>query len=730
MSNFFKTLKVEKIKKKHSGIFTLSVILGVIIPLIYFITKFFVDESLEEKLPVNYYFDKLSDLAIPFVSFFFPILILITSSKIAQIDHKNRGWHLMETQPTTKFAIYFSKFTLLLCANLIAIISFLFFTFLFTWLVTLIKELPSHYIIDFQIIDYVRIGMQISIVSLCITALQYVLSVLIKGFIWPILIGFLSMLLPVILMKYKNIMFWYPHNMLSQIGDSPKGSDFGHWFTYTAILSILYTIILLYIGFNWYRFKGVVNAFFKTKINLLKLISIVLIIGVLVGSTIKPRQQKSYHKTIIAGKTETDKDIKKVYVFERFVKDTIAKIDVVGGVFHHEIKGKLRPNYYSIKFEYYNEFSLFFGSKDSLNIHYTSFGKNGKIEVKGTRLVENILKKKRHYYDRVKMYLDKSLKIKDADFFMDIISEEWKKELYRLRSKRSIDNIIVREDFSIRAQKEINLKYITYWNRFKKLRKSLYPNKEYNLTNEIIELEQSISMTDISMLSNEDYFSLVKKELIYSDKRELNEDEKYFEAISKLNNGIFKDKLLFSQLKKNLEETTSINVRDSLMAKYVGSIKKQSYKELLFKKHGTFNKLSKGVSAPNFKAYNKDKKEYQLTDFIGKYVIIDVWASWCGPCIRDSPYFEKKALKYKNDSIVFIAMNVDEKEKKWLFSIEDKGQSVLQLRIKNKKLLVKKYDILSIPRYILIDKEGKLIDVDFERPINKNFDELLNMYMK
>ena len=152
MNNFFKTLKVERIKKQHSGIFTLSIILGVIIPLIYFIAKIFVDESLKERLPVNYYFNKLSELTIPFVSFFFPIAILITSSKIAQIDHKNRGWHLMETQPTTKFAIYFSKFTLLLWANLIAIISFLLSVSFFAWVFTLVKELPSHYIIDFQII--------------------------------------------------------------------------------------------------------------------------------------------------------------------------------------------------------------------------------------------------------------------------------------------------------------------------------------------------------------------------------------------------------------------------------------------------------------------------------------------------------------------------------------------------------------------------------------------------
>ncbi len=732
MKYFFKTLKVEFIKKKKSGIIVLSIIIGAFIPIMYLISRMYMNAEVDKiGIPENLYSKDLSNVLSPFLGFFFPLLIILVASKITQIDHKNKGWNLMETQPTSKKAIYFSKFLLLLISNLIAISTFILLGVLLSAISPYIIDVSPYLVKEFQFGIFLKIGIKIFILSLSISAIQYVISVKIKSFIWPILIGFLMMLLPVLLSKYKAYLFWYPYTMLNQISDYPRGSELGNFFTYTDILSILIAIGLLYIGFNWYRFKTFLTAFVNPKIKLIKLIVVLLITGLLITIVIKPKHQKKHNKTIINGIVETDKNIITISIHEIGTLDTIAKIDVVDGKFHHEIKKKIIPDYYQINFESYQKTAVFFGGKDSLFITYKLFGKKEELKITGNRIAENKKNSLRRFrYDKIDSYLSNNIDIKDANFYMKMIYEKWQIELMKLKSNRTIDNIIPREDFINRENKRINLKYINYWNRYKKIRKSLYPDIKYVVADKIKELNTSLIATDISMLSDNKYFEYTMDELIKKDKRELSKDEKCFDAISNLEKGMFKDRLMFQQLNKSIKEAGNKELRDSLNKRYINSISKKSYRELLLKKHFNINRLSKGMIAPNFIALDKNKKEHQLIDFKGKVVFIDVWATWCAPCLYESPYFEKQALKYKKEEVVFISVSSDKLYNTWLPEVKDKGKSVLHLHLKDARKFASNYDISSIPRFILIDKKGKLIDVNFTRPSNKNFEELFEKYIK
>ncbi len=110
----FKTaLQAEHIKKKGTGFYYNSIVFGLISPLLYFIVSIIQsNENLEPKMPFNHLLNFTNESLIPFANFFFPLMIIIMVSRITQLDHKNGGWQLMETQPVSKFAIYFSKFTI------------------------------------------------------------------------------------------------------------------------------------------------------------------------------------------------------------------------------------------------------------------------------------------------------------------------------------------------------------------------------------------------------------------------------------------------------------------------------------------------------------------------------------------------------------------------------------------------------------------------------------------
>lgn len=737
MKNIFKdirkSIKTELIKKKRSGIFTLSIIFGVIVPLVSLIFQIIAQiKGIRRPLgiPVNFYLEKITINLNPFCGVFLPLLMVYSASKIAQIDHKNKGWHLMETLPTTKFSVYFSKYSILLTSNLIAIVFFLFFTIIFGFVESLIFEIPSDKILSFPFIAFIEIGFRLFLVSLCISAIQYGLSVLISSFIWPIIIGFMTMLIPSLLMEYNIFLNWLPYQFLRQIAVYPTGSDFGYWFTYSELLSVLYTIVALYVGFNWYRFKVFLNAFLTSKKRFFKSIGVVGISVIAIWYTLKPKTSNIHDKTIIQGTISSDKNIHNVYIFDGTVGDTLAKIPVIDQQFKYQFSENIAPDNYTIQFDNYARKLLFFGERDSLNLSFKLFKTKQSLEVKGTRAAENIQKNNYRIYNGLSDYLENNLYIDDADFYMREIYMDWQYHMSKINNIRTVDNIIPKNDYIARRTKLTSLFFLNYWNSFKKKREALYPDKIYVVNNQMKKLEESVSLKDETLLSDPSYLKYILEFTIKEDLREVSQNQKYFSAIEKMESGLFKDRLLFRQLNKSLYESTEVTVRDSLMQQYLTSITKDSYKKLLQKKYKNYNRLSKGVRAPDFIAYDADGKNYTLDSFKGKLVLIDCWASWCGPCKKEDPYFKRKSLVYNNKPIQFISMNSDRKKKDWLVDINGKGKSILQLRPQDLKKFKEAFAVNSIPRFILIDAEGNLLNSKFVRPSSNVFDELLNINFK
>ncbi|RBW60342.1 hypothetical protein DS884_04730 [Tenacibaculum sp. E3R01] len=732
--NIKKAIEVELIKKKRSGIFSLSFIFGMFFPFLLFIVKairFVKNDDYETKIPENFYLDYLQDSLTPFTMFFFPILIVFCASKISQIDHKNKGWSLMETLPTTKFSIYFSKYLLLIFSNLLAIASLLISSLLFGWLLSLFFEIPSDKIVIMPFLDFFEIGIRLFMISLCLSAFHYGVSVLISSFIWPMIIGFIAILVPMILNKYKIFYYWYPYQSLIQISSFPKGSDFGYWVTYLEILSLLYTIVFLYIGYNWYNFKSFIKAFFNSKKKALSFIGVLIVILPLIYLVLTPKQQKTYSKTVICGQILSDEKIENVYVLNPFLDDTIAKIKVENNKFYHSFKRSLKPDFYRVNYEKYVYQKVFFGDNDSINLSCKFFKKQYvKVGVKGTRISENMENKYEYPYAIWESMLYGNAYIDNAKYYMENISKDWKKNRERIGKHTSVDNLSSRADFIKRKEKLTTLRYLTLWNKFVKKRKALFPFKKYVVSDDIKKLKNSLSLRDEVMLSNSSYFKYVLNELIQKDNRNISREKKAFSVIEKLEKGEFKNRMLFQQLNKSLFESNKIKVRDSLMKKYFNLITNKSYKKILQKYNYEYNRLTKGEKAPDFVAYNAEGTKFNLASFKGKYILIDCWATWCKPCKDQEPYFERKAFLYKNMPIQFIAINNNSNKEDWLIDIKDKQNQVLHLRPENIKLFGEKYSVNSLPRFILIDKEGRFVNSEFVRPQDKVFDKLLKSYLK
>ncbi|WP_314397484.1 TlpA disulfide reductase family protein [uncultured Gemella sp.] len=127
---------------------------------------------------------------------------------------------------------------------------------------------------------------------------------------------------------------------------------------------------------------------------------------------------------------------------------------------------------------------------------------------------------------------------------------------------------------------------------------------------------------------------------------------------------------------------------------------------------------TKATQAFNFTAMDKDGKTVKLSDFKGKKVYINMWASWCGPCMREIPELEKVYQKYKNNKdIVFLSMTSPNDAEFKNQSPQDKSKDVILKKAKelgatypvlfdvNDRFIIN-YAIRSFPTHILINSDG------------------------
>lgn len=123
---------------------------------------------------------------------------------------------------------------------------------------------------------------------------------------------------------------------------------------------------------------------------------------------------------------------------------------------------------------------------------------------------------------------------------------------------------------------------------------------------------------------------------------------------------------------------------------------------------GLANCENYGTKMYDFKLSDINGKKVSLTDFRGKYVLLDFWASWCEPCKGEIPYLKTASEKYGKKGLVVISITCDEKEDAWKKAVEREKMDWIQLTARRSDVY-KRYKINGIPRIMLLDKEGRLI---------------------
>lgn len=154
---------------------------------------------------------------------------------------------------------------------------------------------------------------------------------------------------------------------------------------------------------------------------------------------------------------------------------------------------------------------------------------------------------------------------------------------------------------------------------------------------------------------------------------------------------------------EGLRELTDLTERFSLDRKYVDMFK--------------VRKASiAGTPFPaNVSLYDLNGNKVDFSKFRGKYVYVDMWASWCVPCIKEIPHLKALEKDLQNSDVVFLSISIDSKEEAWKKKVAALGLEGNQLINKDNKL-GEALNVSGIPFFIIYDKEGKLYKYDVPRP--------------
>ncbi|MGB5943692.1 MAG: TlpA disulfide reductase family protein [Leeuwenhoekiella sp.] len=173
----------------------------------------------------------------------------------------------------------------------------------------------------------------------------------------------------------------------------------------------------------------------------------------------------------------------------------------------------------------------------------------------------------------------------------------------------------------------------------------------------------------------------------------------------------------FDSLNPELQETK----RGKQISEYIAKLKEQEIAAAL---------AEIGNQAPAFSAPTPHGKTLALNDVLGKYTIIDFWASWCRPCRQENPNVVAVYEDYHDKGLNIISVSLDrpDSKEKWIAAIEQDNMD--WHHVSNLKFwqdpIAQKYGVASIPATFLLDENGKIIDKNLRGPaLRQKMEELL-----
>ena len=162
---------------------------------------------------------------------------------------------------------------------------------------------------------------------------------------------------------------------------------------------------------------------------------------------------------------------------------------------------------------------------------------------------------------------------------------------------------------------------------------------------------------------------------------------------------------------------------------FIATISNQELKNEITPRIEHMSKILPGNPAIDFEMEKQDGTKVKLSDYKGALLYLDFWATWCGPCIAESPYFDALAKKYQGKDIHFIKICVSDQKSAWLKYLEEHKALTMSFFTEDTATKTDWY-VQAIPRFMIIGADFNIINSDATRPSHSDIERILNDALK
>jgi thiol-disulfide isomerase/thioredoxin len=335
----------------------------------------------------------------------------------------------------------------------------------------------------------------------------------------------------------------------------------------------------------------------------------------------------------------------------------------------------------------------------------------GSLEKENNYLAGKLLTLEK--FNEAKMYFDKEVNV-----FLDTLNKVYS----------YFDSVLSNPELKAEfARKQLNQNKIERYNNmmmYTNYHPYLTKKENFKLPDSYYDFLNQLNLNDRELSSNRDYVFLVNEYINYLQKKQnsadtnIDEEKAVFSKLELLRKKVqisdIRDAIIKMDYPSSMKESKRVN---ELSSAYIQTAISEKLKKEIEDYAIRLELFKVGNPAPQFTLINDKGQKKSLVDYKGKYVYLDVWATWCGPCKKELPYYEEVKKLYKDSNIEFVSICVWDKKDDWEKFLKEKNLGGEQLfSPKEDKVFVENYLIQGVPTFVLIDKEGKLVTPDAERP--------------
>ena len=354
------------------------------------------------------------------------------------------------------------------------------------------------------------------------------------------------------------------------------------------------------------------------------------------------------------------------------------------------------------------------------SIVYNGKGANENNYLAKKFLLEESFGKLRYYGYYAKLSEKEFLKLTDS--------------LYNVQMKMLYSFPNLDKDFIFIESKSLEFVKMDKYSNFETMKRFVTGNKDFKVSENYPDPFKDIDLSNEKLLISPYYLFYVRSYLRKILNKNFNKNSdadyilQYVKTIKKeIKNDKIKEELIYNYGKQNLNYTNKLDSVYNLI-KY--SLTKEKYLKTIKEKYEKLKRIEKGAVSPTFELKDINGNIVSLRQLKGKLVYIDIWATWCMPCIKEIPSLKKLEKHFKGKDIQFVSICKSDTKKRWKEMVEQKKLGGIQLFAEDNNLqFFKDYSVEGIPRFILIDKEGKIIDANAKRPSNEQLYKEIEKYL-